>query len=83
LKLGDEIVLSAMYARIEPFVGYYTAYSIAEGRWGVLTRQGRVIISPEYKTVNVMPNGTAMLSINGFTERTVDLKMAEQEAQED
>lgn len=82
LKSGNEIVLSAIYAKIDPFVGCYCAYSIADGRWGVLTRRGRVIVSPEYKRVNVLPDGTATVSVNDFFEQTINLVQAEQEERE-
>lgn len=79
MKSGDDIVLTARYTKIEPCVGSYCAYSIAKERWGVLSRRGRVIVSPEYKRVNVLPDGTAVLSPNGITEHTVNLIQAEQE----
>jgi len=80
LRSGDEIVLQPVYRCIEPFVGYYGAYSIAEDRWGVLTRRGRVVVSPEYKGVEVLPNGkTALLKTNYYSTIDVDLKAAERE----
>lgn len=82
LKSGDAIVLSAVYAKIEPFIGNYAAFSIADNRWGVLTRRGRVIISPQYMRVNVLPDETAVLSIGRFTEQTVNLAQAEQKEQD-
>lgn len=77
LRSGETIVLSAVYMMIKPFVGSYCAYSIAEGRWGVLTQRGRVIVGPEYKEVKVLPNATALLSTNGITAFPVDLRVAE------
>lgn len=79
LRSGEEIVLQPTYKNIEPFVGNYGAYSIADGRWGVLTRLGRVVVSPDYKGVQVLPDNIAVLRINDFVTKDVDLKAAERE----
>ena len=79
LRSDNKIVLQPIYRLIEPFVGNYSAYSISDGRWGVMNRQGKVIISPEYKRVQMLSDDTAILMVNDITTRKVDLIAAEEE----
>lgn len=55
---------------ITPFVGNYCAYMLAPGMWGVLDRGGRPCVSPEYKKVELLPGGEAILTRGEiYTER--------------
>jgi len=83
LRSGDEIVLQPMYRKIEPFVGDYCAYSIADNRWGVLSRKGKVVVSPDYKDIEVSPLGTALLKLNDIYECKVNLKAEENRRQDE
>lgn len=83
LRSGQVVVLNPMYTKIEPFVGNYCAYSIAEGRWGILARTGRAIVSPMYKSVEVLPDGIAKVSTNNLFFIDIDLAEAEKKNEED
>lgn len=82
LRSGKIVVLYPMYQKIEPFVGNYCAYSIAQGRWGVLSRTGRAVVSATYRSVVVLPNSIAKVSDNNFFYINIDLAEAEAKEEE-
>ena len=70
LRAGGVIVLRPVYRMITPFVGNYCAYMLAPGMWGVLDRGGRPCVPPEYKKVELLPGGEAILTRGEiYTER--------------
>ena len=80
LRSGDEIVLRPMYKMIKPFVGEYCAYSIADSRWGILTRTGMVVISPDFVEINIQQDGFAILKKGNLLYQKINIQRAEQEA---
>lgn len=74
LRSGEEIVLQPMYKMIEPFVGDYCAYMIAPNRWGILHRNGRPFVSPDYKKVELLPGGDAILTQSEIYSERIHLK---------
>lgn len=62
LRSGDTVVLRPVYRMIMPFVGDFCAYMLAAGMWGVLKKDGKPCVSPEYKKVELLPGGYAILT---------------------
>ena len=66
LKVGEDIVLRPVYRMITPFVGDFATFSIAPERWGILLRNGKCFLSPDYKHIDIQPDGNALIEKNGL-----------------
>lgn len=64
LRVGDEIVLRPIYWKIMPFVGDFAAFAIAPERWGILLKSGKALFSPNYRHIELFPDGYALLERN-------------------
>lgn len=62
LRSGEQVVLRPIYCMIMPFVGDYCAYMLAPNRWGVLRRNGKPCVAPDYKKVEILAGGYAILT---------------------
>jgi len=74
LRSGETIVLRPIYLMIKPFVGDFCAYMLAPNRWGILRRNGRPCISPDYKKVEIFADGYAILTQSEIYSERVHLK---------
>lgn len=74
LRSGETIVLRPIYLMIKPFVGNYCAYMLAPNRWGILYRNGKSCISPDYKKVEIFADGYAILTQSEIYSEKVYLK---------
>jgi hypothetical protein len=74
LRRGEEIILHPVYRYISPFVGQFCTFELIPGRWGVLKRNGRQYIQAEFKSVELLPDGDAILTRNEISRRRIHLK---------
>lgn len=74
LRSGETIVLRPIYRMIEPFVGDFCAYMLAPNRWGILRRNGRSCVSPDYKKVEILADGYAILTQSEIYSEKVRLE---------
>lgn len=74
LRSGNTVVLRPVYRMIMPFVGDYCAYMLAPGMWGVLKKDGRPCVSPEYKKVELLPGGCAILTRSEVYSERIQLE---------
>lgn len=62
LKAGECITVPPIYRNVRPPVGKYCAVEQEYSQWGIITIDGRVRIEPRYAEVNIMEDGTAVLT---------------------
>lgn len=62
LKQNEQIVVPPIYRHIKSPVGYYCAFEMCPGRWGVLAVDGKIEVEARYDQVDIHPNGTVELT---------------------
>lgn len=73
LRVGTDIVLRPVYRYISPFIGKYCTFELIPGLWGVLRRNGRRCIPPEFRKIELQPDGYAVLERNEISRRRVNI----------
>ena len=53
----EDVILQPMYRYISDFVGDYASFCSLSGTWGILGRNGKIIVSPQYSGLEVMSRG--------------------------
>lgn len=70
LKLGERMVVPPLYREISAPVGYYCAVEMLPRQWGVIALDGRVVVEPKFEEVELLPDGSALLTLfKGKTKR--------------
>lgn len=73
LRVKNDIVLRPIYRYISSFVGDFCTFEMIPGRWGVLRRNGKRCIPPEFKSIELLPGGDAMLMRNEISKRRIHI----------
>ena len=73
LRVGDDVILKPMYRKITPFINDYATFEMAPGKWGILVRNGKVYLPPEYKNIELLPNDIAMLTNSSLGAKEIKL----------
>lgn len=73
LRVGDDIILRPVYLRITPFVGKYSTFELMPDKWGVLLRNGKQYIHAEFRSIELLPDGDAIMTRNEISRRRVHL----------
>lgn len=73
LRVGDDIILRPVYLRITPFVGKYSTFELMPDKWGVLLRDGKQYIHAEFRSIELLPDGDAIMTRNEISRRRVHL----------
>ncbi len=82
LRVGEEIILHPMYLMITPFVGKYCAFEQVPNRWGILLRNGKQYIHAQFRSIEILPDGDAIMSRNEISKRRVHLDTTLTDAQD-
>ncbi len=70
----EDIILKPMYSFISTFVGDYAAYESLDGSWGVLGRDGKVVVPAQYQGLQLLPRGKVQISYREGKSSVVPLK---------
>ncbi|MCD7710640.1 MAG: DEAD/DEAH box helicase [Porphyromonadaceae bacterium] len=73
LRVGEEIILNPIYMKIMPFVGKYSAFELIPNNWGVLLRNGKQYIPAQFRSIEILPDGDAIMTRNEISRRRVHL----------
>ncbi len=71
---AEDVVLQPVFDYISDFVGDYAAFEAADGRYGVLGRDGKVVIPANYQRVEILPRGRAKVTYASGIEEKATIK---------
>lgn len=70
----EDVILQPVYRFISDFVGNYAAYEAPEGKWGVLGRDGKVVIAPKYEHIQLLSHGRVKVGFYAGMEKTMSIR---------
>ncbi len=73
----EDVVLEPVYHYISDFVGDYAAFEAPGGKYGVLGRDGKVIVPARYECVVVLPRGRAKVTYASGIEESTTIRQLE------
>ena len=73
LELGGRIVVPPIYRAVKAPVGRYCAVEKNYLQWGVIALDGRMVVEPKYEDVEILQDGTAVLTV--YKGKEIELKI--------
>ena len=73
-KEMGEIEKMEAYDDCSNFVGDYAAFMAPDGKYGVIGRDGKVVVPAKYKRVEVLPRARATVTYASGIEKTVNIR---------
>ncbi len=70
----EDVILEPVYHYIADFVGDYAAYETPGGKWGILGRDGKVVVTPKYEYLEVLPRNRVKVNFYAKVEKTMTIK---------
>ena len=74
LRNSEEVILPPFYSFISSFKGQHAVFQIANKRFGVLDKSGKIVLKPIYKKVNLLCEGKAIVTRVNNEEMEVDIE---------
>ena len=70
----EDVILQPVYYYISNFVGDYAAFMAPDGKYGVIGRDGKVVVPAKYERVEVLPRARVKVTYASGMEKTFAIR---------